>query len=81
MSEESERAAKPWDLFDPRVGRVTDEIARERLELCKTCEHYVSLLHQCSECGCIMNAKVKLPNAFCPLRKWATAPATPPPHT
>lgn len=70
-----DRAAKPWDLLDPTIGRVAEDIAHSRLELCKSCDHFVTLLHLCGECGCIMDAKVKLPNAFCPLRKWTTSPA------
>jgi rRNA maturation protein Nop10 len=71
------RPARPWDLFDEEIGRVETAVAEARLELCKACDRYLSLTHQCKECGCIMNAKVKLPNAFCPLQKWSTAAAAP----
>lgn len=74
------RPARPWDLFDEEIGRVEAAVAEARLELCKGCDRYFSLTHQCMECGCVMNAKVKLPNAFCPLRKWSTAAAAPPPE-
>ena len=74
MADDLHRPARPWDLFDPQIGRVEAEVAHTRLELCQVCEHYVSLLHLCAECGCVMDAKVKLPNAFCPLRKWDVAP-------
>jgi hypothetical protein len=66
----TERPARPWDLFNKNIGRVEGEIAEARLEICKTCPKYVKLTHQCTECGCIMNAKTKLPNASCPLGKW-----------
>jgi hypothetical protein len=78
MADNAERPASPWDFFDPQIGRVAEEVAHARLDICKVCEQYVSLLHLCSECGCVMNAKVKLPNAFCPLRKWNTAPSEQP---
>jgi hypothetical protein len=65
-----DRPARPWDLFNKKIGRVTDIIAKERLDICKQCDRYVALTHQCKECGCIMNAKTKLPNATCPLGKW-----------
>lgn len=74
MDEENNRPARPWDLFDAKIGRVAEEVANKRLGICQGCEHYIALSHQCAECGCIMNAKVKLPNAFCPLRKWNVAP-------
>jgi hypothetical protein len=66
----SDRPARPFDLFNKNIGRVETEIAAERLEICKACPRYIPLTHQCLECGCIMNAKVKLPNASCPLHKW-----------
>lgn len=67
----SERPARPWDLWNKNIGRVTTIVAEERFEICKACPNYVSLTHQCTECGCIMNAKVKLPNASCPIGKWS----------
>lgn len=70
MTNPFDRPAKPWDLFNKNLGRVATEIATERLNTCKGCEHYVELTHQCTECGCIMNAKTKLPNASCPIGKW-----------
>jgi len=77
VADPNQRPARPWDLFNKDVGRVEDEVAEERLALCKSCEHYLPLLHLCAECGCIMNAKVKLPNAHCPLRRWDVARAVP----
>jgi hypothetical protein len=62
--------ARPWDLFNKKIGRVSGEIAKERLDICKACPKYVKTTHQCLECGCIMNLKVKLPNAECPIGKW-----------
>lgn len=71
------RPARPWDLFDKDIGRVEGDVAKARLATCQACDRYVPLTHQCEECGCFMNAKVKLPNAFCPIGKWpATHAAT-----
>jgi hypothetical protein len=67
-----DRPARPWDLFNKNLGRVESVIAEERFALCQACPEYIKLTHQCKECGCIMNAKVKLPNASCPLGKWDT---------
>jgi hypothetical protein len=66
----TDRPATPFDLFNKAIGRVETVVAAERLDICKTCDRYISLTHQCKECGCIMNAKTKLPNASCPLGKW-----------
>ena len=68
----STRPARPWEMFNKNLGRVETELAEKRLDICKSCDKYISLTHQCKECGCIMNAKTKLPNASCPLGKWGT---------
>ena len=70
MTDPFDRPARPWDLFNKNLGRVETTIADERFAVCKACDRYVAGTHQCRECGCIMNAKVKLPNASCPLGKW-----------
>jgi len=40
----------------------------ERRRVCESCEHYDFGL--CTECGCILAAKVKLKSENCPLEKW-----------
>ena len=70
MVDPFERPARPWDLFNKNLGRVQGEIAEERLSICNGCEHLIKATKTCTECGCFMAAKVKLPNAFCPIHKW-----------
>lgn len=67
---ENTRAARPWDLFNKNIGRVENELAAERLDICKGCDRFIKSTSQCKECGCIMKLKTKLPNASCPLHKW-----------
>lgn len=64
------KSATPWDLYNKKVGRVVESVAKERLEICKGCEHYINLTSQCKKCGCVMFAKTKLPHAECPIGKW-----------
>jgi len=66
----SDRKAKPWDLFNKKIGRVDNGVFVERFEICKSCPEFIKLTTQCKQCGCIMSAKTKLPNAECPLGKW-----------
>ena len=66
----SDRPARPWDLFNKNIGRVEQDIAKERLGICNGCERFIKSTTQCKECGCIMKLKTKLPNASCPLGKW-----------
>lgn len=69
MSEES-RPARPWDLFNKKIGRVDDEIFNERMEICLSCPFLIKMTKTCRKCGCFMEAKTKLPNASCPVGKW-----------
>lgn len=66
---------RPWDLLKTDVAKATDPVAEARLELCKSCTHYIKSTHQCKKCGCIMNLKVKLADAECPVGKWNVATA------
>ena len=69
MSDSTNRPARPWDLFNKNIGRVETEIAADRLAICKECPELLPT-GNCKKCGCFMSAKVKLPNASCPLHKW-----------
>ncbi len=70
MSDPFERPARPWDLFNKNLGRVAAEISVKRMDICRSCEHFINATTQCKECGCIMKLKTKLPNAECPVGKW-----------
>jgi hypothetical protein len=70
MTDPFSRPARPWDIFNKNLGRVTEIVSKERMELCKACPHYVALTQQCTKCGCFMELKTKLPNAVCPIGKW-----------
>jgi len=70
MADPFERPARPWDLFNKNLGRVDEGIAAQRFDICLECPQLIKLTNQCKECGCIMSAKTKLPNAECPLGKW-----------
>ena len=61
---------RPWDLINPETVFVSDEIAKERFEICKVCPEIISLTKQCKKCGCFMIAKTKIEAADCPLGRW-----------
>lgn len=64
------------------VDKSSDDIAAERLAVCKGCEHLtravkglpesadVGLMDRCNECGCFVRAKVLIGSEQCPLGKW-----------
>lgn len=62
--------AMPWDLLNPNTEYVNQEIYDERLDICKSCDRFISLTSQCKECGCFMKLKCAVSHAFCPLNKW-----------
>jgi hypothetical protein len=52
---------------------------KERWSICESCEHFkefpivhkvLKVGHQCEQCGCFMEAKVRIPQMHCPLEKW-----------
>ena len=49
---------------------ASEEKVKERKEICKQCEHYSVVL--CKKCNCILEAKIRLDCAVCPLEKWGT---------
>jgi hypothetical protein len=61
---------RPWHLLNVNAPKATDTEAFRRLDICKACPELIPLTHQCKKCGCIMNLKVKLAAASCPLGKW-----------
>lgn len=49
---------------------VSHNTAKNRYEICKTCEHLNSIIKVCNQCHCFMPAKATLSNVACPLNKW-----------
>ena len=46
----------------------TEPFAIRRIEICRSCEHYVALF--CKQCGCFMPVKTRIRQVKCPLDKW-----------
>ena len=63
------RPVKPWDLLN-KDNWTMEEVREKRLEICHACPELINITKQCKQCGCFMELKTKLENAFCPLRKW-----------
>lgn len=64
------KKVRPWDLFNSKKPKMSDELAQKRMEVCSTCEHLIQLTKQCKKCGCFMPMKTKLEEATCPVGKW-----------
>jgi len=48
---------------------VSDEVHKDRLLLCESCEH-LTKLHVCRQCHCYMPLKTKFTIFTCPIKKW-----------
>lgn len=68
MSEDKE--VRPWDFLKRSTEYVNEDVAEERLTICKACPELIQPSTICKKCGCFMNFKVKLARATCPLKKW-----------
>ena len=61
---------RPWDIINPNIEYVSDDIQKTRFDICQSCPEFVKLTTQCKKCGCVMKLKTKLPLASCPIGKW-----------
>jgi hypothetical protein len=71
----SEDTARPWDMINPKIEKLSKEESEKRLKICLGCDRLFKPTNQCKECGCIMTLKTQLPHASCPLGKWGNKDA------
>lgn len=48
-----------------------DAVSKERMAICRVCEHFNSFTNQCNQCGCFMVVKTKMLSSECPVGKWS----------
>lgn len=56
-----------------KIFNKNEQLARKRLAICNKCyskEHIEVLGDICKECGCILDAKVRVKDEYCELSKW-----------
>ena len=49
---------------------VNKEVYKERLDTCRSCEHYFKPTGNCKVCGCFMRIKASIGIMECPELKW-----------
>jgi hypothetical protein len=71
-------------LVPPSEMKATiEQVSRDRLDICEDCPKH-SKFHEtnrpddhCTECGCMLRAKVACLSCMCPLRKWVPVVQSP----
>ena len=58
------------DLLNPKSEKASEEVAKNRFDICLSCPELTQHTHQCKQCGCFMSLKTKLVVSKCPLSKW-----------
>lgn len=54
--------------------KVSEEILKQRLDICSSCERLSEDKSTCNECGCPVETKASWRSEDCPLKKWAAPP-------
>ena len=49
---------------------TSNEIRKERLDICRQCDDYFKPTGTCKKCGCFMRVKTTLSFTECPIGKW-----------
>lgn len=50
--------------------KASDEIIKQRQEICRSCDKYISSTYVCSVCGCVTTLTTTVKEFECPLLKW-----------
>lgn len=65
-----------WEKLKHKVVDINpvyldDDIPNKRMSICKSCEYYVeNPIKKCSNCGCLLEPKVRAKFMNCPIKKW-----------
>lgn len=51
-------------------NKVSEDIQKQRYDICSACEFLLMPSNRCQKCGCFMGVKTWMPNQKCPINKW-----------
>lgn len=57
------------NIIQPII-QLDEDVVEKRIEICRSCEHFIKDSQRCNLCGCFMNWKTRLTSAHCPIDKW-----------
>lgn len=43
------KPVRPWDLFNSKKPKLSEEFQKERIEICLSCPELIKLTHQCKK--------------------------------
>jgi len=68
----TEELSQKQKELDEQASRwfADNEVGKERYNICQSCDKFIKLTTQCTECNCIMLLKTKLQSSTCPINKW-----------
>lgn len=49
---------------------VSDEVAKQRAEICSKCEWFDPVEYRCKNCGCFLGPKIRVSIESCPIGAW-----------
>lgn len=59
------------------VGKVAEEVANKRLDICNNCDNQKIIINKketltgrCKLCYCVINEKTKYKDEKCPINRW-----------
>lgn len=55
--------------FAYAVGGFNTELSQQRIKICRNCPEMRGGL-SCNLCGCVLEAKTRVPEEYCPAGKW-----------
>ena len=62
MTDPFDRPARPWDLFNKNLEKVTGDQYDRRMDICLTCEHIIKLNYSSGKKNTIKITKQRLHN-------------------
>lgn len=61
------RIAEGWKKM---ILSTDDDYSKSRYKVCKKCPERNKVTGTCNVCGCLLKAKVKVKEEYCPMNKW-----------
>lgn len=58
------------DLLKGQARYASDQVSEARMQTCRTCPEFRTVMRVCGACGCYLPAKVKFEKSSCPKGRW-----------